>query len=339
MYPSIWDSDAAPNKVQTAAIDKALAGVIGNMVYIGGPGYAKDEYHPWTPELALGRRTLPIYVGRQSDALSELEGTQEATTEGSTDGSEAAGLLASFGYPKGCAIVIDYEEGATDDKVLAYLTSWALVLEDSGYVPVLYSGADILKWIWGLTGDSIFKGAICAWWIKNGLYNPNLNPHQIAVLPNKVFGKLRGWQYSTAVGVSNVPDEGAWTVDVSVVDSALLSVATKAEPESVPTPEPVPTPTPTPEPVPAPEPVHIPQPLGEGEYIVSVVAPTLLDGANGIAVKRLQGLLAAQGYELAIDGDYGPVTESAVKDFQHHVSIEEDGITGPETLTALMTKG
>jgi peptidoglycan hydrolase-like protein with peptidoglycan-binding domain len=79
--------------------------------------------------------------------------------------------------------------------------------------------------------------------------------------------------------------------------------------------------------------------LGEGEYIVSVVAPTLLDGANGIAVKRLQGLLAAQGYELAIDGDYGPVTESAVKDFQHHVSIEEDGITGPETLTALMTKG
>ena len=101
MYPSIWDSDAAPNKAQTAVIDKALAGIIGNMVYIGGPGYAKDAYHPWTPELAWGRRTLPIYVGRQSGTLSELEGTQGRLRRAARTGAKRRACSQASGTRKG----------------------------------------------------------------------------------------------------------------------------------------------------------------------------------------------------------------------------------------------
>lgn len=66
--------------------------------------------------------------------------------------------------------------------------------------------------------------------------------------------------------------------------------------------------------------------------------PTIKRGATGQLVKNLQGLLRAHGHGIAIDGIFGPATESAVRDFQraHHLTI--DGIVGRQTWTALITK-
>jgi hypothetical protein len=59
--------------------------------------------------------------------------------------------------------------------------------------------------------------------------------------------------------------------------------------------------------------------------------PLLQRGATGQPVKNLQGLLDAQGAnpKLAVDGDFGPLTDSALRSFQanRHVanSVRQDG--------------
>ena len=61
--------------------------------------------------------------------------------------------------------------------------------------------------------------------------------------------------------------------------------------------------------------------------------------------RRAQGLLAAAGAltiapnledGVRFDGKFGPSTEKAVKDFQRHAGLADDGIVGPNTWTALL---
>jgi hypothetical protein len=69
-----------------------------------------------------------------------------------------------------------------------------------------------------------------------------------------------------------------------------------------------------------------------------VAAPTstLKPGDTGAQVKVLQRALASLGFSAGtVDGDYGPGTEDAVKQFQRSVGITDDGIVGPATLRAL----
>ncbi|MFC5711479.1 peptidoglycan-binding protein [Thalassorhabdus alkalitolerans] len=55
-------------------------------------------------------------------------------------------------------------------------------------------------------------------------------------------------------------------------------------------------------------------------------------GVKGNGVSRLQNTLKEYGfYSYAVTGIYGERTEKAVKDFQHAVDIEADGIVGEET--------
>jgi hypothetical protein len=71
------------------------------------------------------------------------------------------------------------------------------------------------------------------------------------------------------------------------------------------------------------------------ELIMSL--PTLRRGSEGGSVKRLQGLLHAAGQrDSAIDGDFGPGTERAVKDFQRAKKLGVDGIVGRNTWTKLI---
>ena len=43
-----------------------------------------------------------------------------------------------------------------------------------------------------------------------------------------------------------------------------------------------------------------------------------------------------QGYDIAVDGYYGPETENATKNFQSNAGIAVDGIIGHDTWQALM---
>lgn len=65
--------------------------------------------------------------------------------------------------------------------------------------------------------------------------------------------------------------------------------------------------------------------------------PTLKKGSTGEAVKALQERLISLGYlSGAADGDFGPATAQAVKDFQLVHNLTEDGIAGPETIRWVM---
>ena len=63
---------------------------------------------------------------------------------------------------------------------------------------------------------------------------------------------------------------------------------------------------------------------------------TLRVGSSGADVIALQNALAAKGFDPgAVDGVFGPATESAVMAFQATASLNADGIVGLETAVAL----
>ncbi len=63
---------------------------------------------------------------------------------------------------------------------------------------------------------------------------------------------------------------------------------------------------------------------------------TLKPGDTGSQVKLLQQSLATLGFSSGKpDGVYGPATQNAVERFQVSQGLPEDGIVGPQTLTAI----
>ena len=58
-------------------------------------------------------------------------------------------------------------------------------------------------------------------------------------------------------------------------------------------------------------------------------------GSRGEAVRQLQKELGLCGFPVAMDGDFGPATRSAVTAFQERSGIAADGIAGPATFEAL----
>ncbi len=63
--------------------------------------------------------------------------------------------------------------------------------------------------------------------------------------------------------------------------------------------------------------------------------PTLRFGDRGSAVRVLQRLLVSKRYPIRIDGDFGVLTETAVKAFQSRRGLTVDGIVGSRTWRAL----
>jgi peptidoglycan hydrolase-like protein with peptidoglycan-binding domain len=67
-------------------------------------------------------------------------------------------------------------------------------------------------------------------------------------------------------------------------------------------------------------------------------------GAKGVPVRRLQGLLIANGFSVGragIDGDYGPGTDGGFRDFQARhphtgTNGKPDGICGAKSWAALL---
>jgi hypothetical protein len=63
-----------------------------------------------------------------------------------------------------------------------------------------------------------------------------------------------------------------------------------------------------------------------------VAQPTLKKGDNGSEVKKLQeNLNKVIGAGLSADGDFGPKTETALKNFQSKYGLEVDGVYGPKS--------
>jgi len=63
--------------------------------------------------------------------------------------------------------------------------------------------------------------------------------------------------------------------------------------------------------------------------------PVLRVGSHGAAVKTLQQKLKAKGFNVSVDGDFGPKTAAAVKAFQKAQRLTSDGVVGPKTWAKL----
>jgi len=59
--------------------------------------------------------------------------------------------------------------------------------------------------------------------------------------------------------------------------------------------------------------------------------PNLSFGNSGLSVRILQRLLIANGYPIRIDGNFGALTETAVKAFQSNRNLAVDGVVGQKT--------
>lgn len=61
-------------------------------------------------------------------------------------------------------------------------------------------------------------------------------------------------------------------------------------------------------------------------------------GAKGAGAKALQALLNVYGYRLTEDGDLGPASAKAVRQFQDRYGLATDGVAGSATITALLVR-
>lgn len=88
-----------------------------------------------------------------------------------------------------------------------------------------------------------------------------------------------------------------------------------------------------PQPASNPAPAPAPAPSGDIYSVEAIVAqlPTVKQGDTGQYVRICQALIVANGRNVAIDGDFGPSTTSALKDWQGAVGLGPDGICGPQT--------
>jgi peptidoglycan hydrolase-like protein with peptidoglycan-binding domain len=62
---------------------------------------------------------------------------------------------------------------------------------------------------------------------------------------------------------------------------------------------------------------------------------TVKRGSRGPGVRAVQARLAARGWKVTADGDFGPATEAVVRAFQKEKHLGVDGIVGPQTWAAL----
>jgi N-acetylmuramoyl-L-alanine amidase len=97
----------------------------------------------------------------------------------------------------------------------------------------------------------------------------------------------------------------------------------------------------TPKPAPAPvkpvvKPVVAPAPKPVAAKPVVAPVEVIKSGDNGQEVKDVQFMLIkVNDANLTVDGDFGPATVKAVKDFQAKYNLGADGIVGPKTLAKL----
>ncbi|MEI5672447.1 MULTISPECIES: peptidoglycan-binding domain-containing protein [unclassified Nocardioides] len=76
-----------------------------------------------------------------------------------------------------------------------------------------------------------------------------------------------------------------------------------------------------------------------GPATLGALVVTVREGDSGPAVQALQVQLGKHGASVATDGDFGPATDAAVRDFQSGAGLGADGVVGPATWRELLGTG
>ena len=74
----------------------------------------------------------------------------------------------------------------------------------------------------------------------------------------------------------------------------------------------------------------------EEEKLVDIQLPILKKGTKNTTVRSLQALLAGYGYDITVDGSFGPATEKIVRAYQKDSKLTIDGSVGPATWKHLL---
>lgn len=72
-----------------------------------------------------------------------------------------------------------------------------------------------------------------------------------------------------------------------------------------------------------------------GPKTMAALQAKATESAAAAGAKEVQTLLNVFGYGLVVDGDLGPASRAAIKDFQRQKGLAVDGVVGPITLAAL----
>ena len=64
--------------------------------------------------------------------------------------------------------------------------------------------------------------------------------------------------------------------------------------------------------------------------------PFAQSGTKGPLAAAIQAALCDAGYSLDIDGEFGPLTETALREYQKKNDLEVDGVAGPATYAKLL---
>ena len=64
--------------------------------------------------------------------------------------------------------------------------------------------------------------------------------------------------------------------------------------------------------------------------------PFAQSGTKGPLAAAIQAALCDAGYSLEIDGEFGPLTETALREYQKKNGLEVDGVAGPATYAKLL---
>lgn len=197
------------------------------------------------------------------------------------------------------ARVADSETGALSAAEAAV---WARNEIELGRRPTLYYSRLNVKTIGAaLTGANVLVAAV-DFWVADWTGEAHLLEGTVAT------------QYASPT----VPIEGQGHYDLSEAEQEWLA-------PSITGPQPPANPPPSP-----------PAPPNTG---AAFMPPTISTGHLSPAVRSAQALLNLHNGQLDVDGDFGPETETAVRNYQTIMGLAVDGIVGPETWTSLCTNG
>ncbi|GGT33590.1 glycoside hydrolase domain-containing protein [Streptomyces chromofuscus] len=303
-------SQAAMNAWQSSSPYSAVG------VYISGSfrGCAQPNLTAtWvTNQTNNGWRLIPIDVGRQapctSYSLKMSTDPATAKSQGVTAAAGAVSAASSLGIPPGSAIYSDIEAytSTTSCKaaVLSYLSGWTERLHSSGYLSGFYSSAasgirDAAS-EYNNTAYTRVDHIFYAWW--NGAADTNTGTY----VPSTYWSNhQRIHQYVGEVTESY----GGYSINI---DRDYLDVGTGTPPP----------------------------PGCTGVNLNFTAYTTVQSGSTGDLVKAAQCLLQAAGYDPGTpDGIFGPDTATATRNFQSSRGLSADGVVGPRTWTALLSRG
>ena len=228
-------------------------------------------------------------------------------TKAKSDANKVVAILSGKSVPM--KVWLDVEDKCQQgigQNLVDIIKAYQKIIASAGYEFGVYTGLSFYN-----SYIKPYKNQInCPFWIARYPSSARLTLSAILSDSKKpvISHELWAWQYSSSGIVSGI----SGNVDLNVCYGNVA----------------VSKPTPTPTPIPM---VKKTNPYVEPKAL-------LKKGMKSDSVKWLQWELVQAGFNIAIDGDFGPATEKAVKSFQKLYNLKIDGIVGGMTRSMLKAK-